>query len=214
MQVNTQVMYLLSTLRRNDISFFAERIEDNEMISVLNEINSQGIFTIILCVVLVLLLIVEGTKLWKGTLESLDLKSGKELRENALNERIDALESELENVKTTFLNNQETYHGQSIEIRNNLQENQENLSKQMTELSNMINDFAKTSKECTVASFRSSLWRMHRDFMAQGHVTPDGLKTFLEMGKLYEFCGGDDIYHEKLLPEVKALEVKYTEESI
>ena len=55
---------------------------------------------------------------------------------------------------------------------------------------------------------------MHRDFMAQGHVTPDGLKTFLEMGKLYEFCGGDDIYHEKLLPEVKALEVKYTEESI
>ena len=205
---------LLSTLRRNDISFFAERIEDNEMISVLNEINSQGIFTIILCVVLVLLLIVEGTKLWKGTLESLDLKSGKELRENALNERIDALESELENVKTTFLNNQETYHGLSIEIRNNLQENQENLSKQMTELSNMINDFAKTSKECTVASFRSSLWRMHRDFMAQGHVTPDGLKTFLEMGKLYEFCGGDDIYHEKLLPEVKALEVKYTEESI
>ena len=207
-------MYLLSTLRRNNFSFFAERIEDNEMINTLNEINSQGIFTIILCVVLVLLLIVEGAKLWKGALESLDLKSGKELRENALNERIDALESELENVKTTFLNNQETYHGQSIEIRNNLQENQENLSKQMTELSNMINDFAKTSKECTVASFRSSLWRMHRDFMAQGHVTPDGLKTFLEMGKLYEFCGGDDIYHEKLLPEVKALEVKYTEESI
>lgn len=51
------------------------------MISTLNEINSQGIFTIILCVTLVLLLIVEGTKLWKGTLESLDLKSGKELRE-------------------------------------------------------------------------------------------------------------------------------------
>lgn len=184
------------------------------MISTLNEINSQGIFTIILCVVLVLLLIVEGTKLWKGTLESLDLKSGKELRENAVNERIDTLENELEKVKTTFLDNQETYHGQSIEIRNDLQKNQENLSKQMTELSNMINDFAKTSKECTVASFRSSLWRMHRDFMAQGHVTPDGLKTFLEMGKLYEFCGGDDIYHEKLLPEVKALEVKYPEESI
>ena len=69
------------------------------MISTLNEINSQGIFTIILCVVLVLLLIVEGTKLWKGTLESLDLKSGKELRENAVNERIDALERELENVE-------------------------------------------------------------------------------------------------------------------
>lgn len=108
------------------------------MINTLNEINSQGIFTIILCVVLVLLLIVEGTKLWKGTLESLDLKSGKELRENALNERMDALENELENVKTTFLDNQKTYHGQSIEIRNNLQANQENLSKQMTELKQLF----------------------------------------------------------------------------
>lgn len=184
------------------------------MISTLNEINSQGIFTIILCVVLVLLLIVEGTKLWKGTLESLDLKSGKELRENALNERIDTLESELENVKTTFLNNQKTYHGQSIEIRNHLQENQENLSKQITELSTVINDFATTSKECTVASFRSSLWRMHRDFVSQGYITPDGLKTFLEMGNLYERCGGDDIYHEKLLPEIKALEVHYPEGSV
>ena len=95
------------------------------MISTLNEINSQGIFTIILCVTLVLLLIVEGTKLWKGTLESLDLKSGKELRENAVNERLDTLESELKKVKTTFLDNQKTYHGQSIEIRNNLQANQE-----------------------------------------------------------------------------------------
>lgn len=138
----------------------------------------------------------------------------KELQEQSLNKRLDELEHKIKTVENSFMNNQEVYHNQSIEIRNHLQENQENLSNQITELSTVINDFAKTSKECTVASFRSSLWRMHRDFMAQGHVTPDGLKTFLEMGKLYEFCGGDDIYHEKLLPEVKALEVKYPEESI
>lgn len=184
------------------------------MINVLNEIGSQGIFTVILCVVLVLLLIVEGAKLWKGVLESLDLKSGKVLRETALNERLGALERKVGNVETTFMNSQEVYHNQSIEIRNHLQEDQDGLSKQITELSNMINDFATTSKECTVASFRSSLWRMHRDFVAQGYITPDGLKTFLEMGNLYERCGGDDIYHEKLLPEVKALEVHYPEGSV
>ena len=65
------------------------------MISVLNEINSQGIFTIILCVVLVLLLIVEGTKLWKGTLESLGLKTNKELQEQSLNKRLDELEHKI-----------------------------------------------------------------------------------------------------------------------
>lgn len=108
------------------------------MINTLNEINSQGLITFILCVVLAMILVVEWKKLRQGTLDSLDLKSGKELRENAVNERISALESELENVKTTFLNNQETYHGQSIEIRNNLQENQENLSKQMTELKQLF----------------------------------------------------------------------------
>ena len=108
------------------------------MISTLNEINSQGIFTIILCVVLVLLLIVEGTKLWKGTLESLDLKSGKELRENAVNERIDELEHKITSVENSFMNNQEVYHNQSIEIRNHLQENQENLSNQITKLNQMI----------------------------------------------------------------------------
>lgn len=183
------------------------------MISTLNEINSQGI-TFILCVVLAMILVVEWNKLRKGTLDSLGLKTNKELQEQSLNKRLDELEHKIKTVENSFMNNQEVYHNQSIEIRNHLQENQESLSNQMTELSNMINDFAKTSKECTVASFRSSLWRMHRDFMAQGHVTPDGLKTFLEMGKLYEFCGGDDIYHEKLLPEVKALEVKYPEESI
>lgn len=108
------------------------------MINVLNEIGSQGMFTVILCVVLVLLLIVEGAKLWKGALESLDLKSGKELRESALNERLDALERKIGNVESTFMNDQEKYHNQSIEIRNHLQENQEGLSKQIEELKRLF----------------------------------------------------------------------------
>ena len=50
--------------------------------------------------------------------------------------------------------------------------------------------------------------------MSQGYITPDGLKTFLEMGKLYEKAGGNDIYHEKLLPDIESLEVKYTKDSV
>ena len=56
--------------------------------------------------------------------------------------------------------------------------------------------------------------RRNKDFVSQGFVTPDGLKTFLEMGKLYEHCGGNDIYHSKLLPEVEALEIRYPDGSI
>lgn len=88
------------------------------------------------------------------------------------------------------------------------------LSTQLTDLTTLMQNFITNQDECTVASFRSSLWRMHRDFMAQGYITPDGLKTFLEMGKLYEKAGGNDIYHEKLLPDIESLEVRYTKDNV
>ena len=50
--------------------------------------------------------------------------------------------------------------------------------------------------------------------MVQGYITPDGLKTFLEMGTLYEKAGGNDIYHEKLLPDIESLEVRYTKDNV
>ena len=87
-------------------------------------------------------------------------------------------------------------------------------SLQKKALEKKLSDMEQKIAECTVASFRSSLWRMHRDFMAQGYITPDGLKTFLEMGKLYEKAGGNDIYHEKLLPDIESLEVKYTKDNV
>lgn len=184
------------------------------MISILNELNTKGWFTVLLCIVLVLLLIVEATKLRKGVMESLGLKSDKELKENALNERLDRLENKINSVESTFTQSQNKYHNQSIEIRNHLQENQEGLSNQIAELKQIMNDFIQISNKCTVASFRSALWRMHRDFMSQGYITPDGLKTFMEMGKLYEAVGGDDIYHEILLPDIENLEIKYDKDSV
>lgn len=78
----------------------------------------------------------------------------------------------------------------------------------------MVSSYIEIQNDRTVASFRSSLWQMHKIFTAQGYITPDGLKTFMEMGKLYEAAGGDDIYHEKLLPEIEELEIRYPKGSI
>lgn len=78
----------------------------------------------------------------------------------------------------------------------------------------MMKDYIRVQNDRTIASFRSSLWRMHRDFTSQGYVTADGLKTFLEMGKLYEDAGGNDIYHLKLLPEVTSLEIHYSKDDV
>lgn len=50
------------------------------------------------------------------------------------------------------------------------------------------------------------------EFTKQKFVTPEGLKTFKEIGKVYVEAGGDDIYHDKLEPEVLKLPIKYEEE--
>ena len=68
--------------------------------------------------------------------------------------------------------------------------------------------------ERTISSFRSTLYRLHMDFTKQKYVTPEGLKTFKEIGKVYVEAGGDDIYHDKLEPEVLRLPIHYEEEPI
>lgn len=85
----------------------------------------------------------------------------------------------------------------------------------LLELSSGINDIKELilsneimQKEVTVATCRSTLYRLHKEFMAQKYVTREGLKTFLEIGNVYEVSGGDDVYHDKLKPEVMELEIR------
>lgn len=66
----------------------------------------------------------------------------------------------------------------------------------------------KERKGDAVATYRSTLYQMHEDFMKKGYITESGLKTFVECGKRYELAGGDDIYHDKLYPEIMSLPVK------
>lgn len=75
------------------------------------------------------------------------------------------------------------------------------IDKQITGIGNLLNSL-------TVASMRSTLWRIHTESTERGYITQEGLKTFTECGKLYEEAGGDDIYHEKLHPDVMALPIR------
>ena len=72
----------------------------------------------------------------------------------------------------------------------------------------LLKDHIETDKKNTRATFRSSLYRMHSDFTSRGFITKEGLKTFLECGAAYELADGDDIYHDKLKPEIMKLPIK------
>lgn len=179
-------------------------------IEQIQKIHEFGEINVVIVVLLVAALVIALKAGWEKLLDALGLETKASLRQKAMDEKIARLEDKLKD----FEQSQHDYHAQSITIRDDLKTNQANLSNQISDLSIMMQNFIVNENECTVASFRSALWRMHRDFMSQGYITPDGLKTFLEMGKLYEKAGGNDIYHERLLPDIEALEIKYSKDNI
>ena len=77
------------------------------------------------------------------------------------------------------------------------------------DLQNTLEDLVRKNKKDMTATIRSTIWHMHRTLMDQGYVTPDALKTFKELGNVYEANGGNDIYHDILLPDIKELEIRY-----
>lgn len=86
---------------------------------------------------------------------------------------------------------------------------------EITKISKGIEDIKDTlvQKEIkdnakTVATLRNQLYDLHGKFMERGSIDKSGLKTFLELGKIYEDAGGDDVYHDKLKPEVMSLSIK------
>ena len=81
------------------------------------------------------------------------------------------------------------------------------MSKGIDDIKCQLNEKERADKERTVATLRNQLYGLHTKFSEKGYVDNSGLKTFTELGKIYEAAGGDDIYHEKLKPEVLALPI-------
>lgn len=186
------------------------------MIELIEQMSDLGLSTVALGFFIVILSllgikdIVAKVKSAFGWVSVSDIKAQElEDRLTTIEEQIKAVDKRVTETSSFYDNKLEGFHQQSIEIRGTMAEKQDKTNSKVDSLTDMFEKFMDKENETTVAMFRSSLWRMHRDFMAQGYVTPDGLKTFMEMGKVYENAGGNDIYHEKLLPEVEALEIRY-----
>lgn len=82
------------------------------------------------------------------------------------------------------------------------------MAKSLQNINTTLVDMQKRQDAVTVATSRSTLYRLHADFMNKGYVTKEDLKTFTELGKLYALAGGNDIVHLKLEPEVFALPIR------
>lgn len=201
--------------------YITKRRKVVKMVDLIKQMEEIGWENIIISFSLIICVIVTAVSGYKKLLSTLGLRSEKSIQEAQLKDNMDSMQKQIDDLnkkvndyQTSIIKKQEEYHQQSITIRDNLNKNQMDLKTDIQTLKDMLQEFIKEQNQSTVAILRSSLWRLHKEFVTQGFITPDGLKTFMEMGKVYESAGGDDIYHEKLLPEIEELSIHYPDGSI
>lgn len=113
-------------------------------------------------------------------------------------------------IKTGIDEDKETLESRlvTLEKHDNWQYNEiMKISKGVDDIKSSLIQKDKQEKAKTVATLRNQLYDLHSKFIERGYVDKSGLKTFLELGKIYEEAGGDDIYHDKLKPEVMSLPI-------
>ena len=113
-------------------------------------------------------------------------------------------------IKTGFDEDKETLEGRisTLEKHDKWQYSEiSKISKGIDEIKDQLRERDIKDKAKTVATLRNQLYDLHSKFVERGYVDKSGLKTFLELGKIYEDAGGDDIYHDKLKPEIMNLPI-------
>ena len=94
-----------------------------------------------------------------------------------------------------------------------------NSDKSLNTIKDMITDenrtgfkiiYGNTQKDYTGMKIES----ISEEISNERSVINISLATDKTMGKLYEKAGGNDIYHEKLLPDIESLEVRYTKDNV
>ena len=191
------------------------------MLELIDRAGAVGWGTVLAVIALVILLVPMAIEGWNRLLKSLGLVKKKSLQEAQREKEIAEIYEKINRVQKDIIGKQEEYHLQSIHIRGNLADDQAELRneqkeirKDVKQISDILQDYIRKDNKKTIATLRTTLWQLHKGFMDQGYVTPDGLKTFTELGKVYEDAGGNDIYHDKLVPEVMSLEIRYPDGSI
>lgn len=111
------------------------------MISAIEKLSAVDPWMIVLTLALVVTVIPLAVKTWRELLEALGLISKKEIEEQADEKRLCDIEKRMKEVEDAFvkekqeiLDNQEKYHQQSIEIRNDLANKQDDILEMLTEM--------------------------------------------------------------------------------
>lgn len=110
------------------------------MIEIFKQLTEMGWATVVLTVILIVLFTPAAIKAWKEFWETLGFTSTKEIHETEQELKIKELDEKLEKYQNDTLTRETTWHQQSIDIRDGLQQNQEHMVNTMTDISKSLED--------------------------------------------------------------------------
>lgn len=153
--------------------------------NIIENATQINYITFILCFFMILLAAKEIIELFSYFKKKFRIKTGADEDKETLEDRIAILEK-----------HDKWQYGEITKISTGIED-----------IKNSLKSREKKDKAKTIATLRTQLYDLHEKFMARGEIDKSGLKTFLELGKIYEEAGGNDIYHEKLKPEIMELQI-------
>ena len=186
------------------------------MINALEELNELGWFVVILTIVLVVSAVISGIKLWKDFKTSLGLKSVSELEKEQTKKEIKDLQDNIKQLKNEFENYKKdkdcqynTYHDESVHIREELVTSMNNYMKEISKALNEIKEDALTEK------IERMRWKI-LDFASQirnGRVSyPEQFSNVLKTYDEYErILDENNLTNGQVDESIKFIKEKYHE---
>ena len=161
-----------------------------DVIKAFQELLNADFRQLIIAIVGIMVAMVVIKKFWEEFLNIFNIETPAKKKEKERKEELNQIKCQLDYLKQ-----------QQEEIKAKSESSDKRMEEKIDKIEDLMNSHI-------IATMRSTLWRIYSESMRQGYISREGLKTFTECGKVYEKSGGDDIYHEKLHPEIMNLEVR------
>ena len=139
------------------------------MISFLEELNFSELMLIIVAILLLIQFIPSLIKSWEDLQQKMGWQKSSDIKEKEqgerikkLEDRLNALENKVDNTANQFLQNQQKYHGQSIEIRDELTDSISKMSERQEQIIERVDALAEQTRKYQLADIRETLMQAYR----------------------------------------------------
>lgn len=191
------------------------------MITFLEGLNFSELMLIIVAILLLIQFIPSLIKNWEDLQQKMGWQKSSDIKEKEQGERIkkledklNALELKVDRTAGDFLQNQQTFHGQSIKIRNELADSISKMAERQMELIQRVEELYEQSRKYQLTDMRETLLQAHRYYTGES-TNPLKMWTEIEQHAWYEqyevyvSAKGNSYVEDTVKPEMDALKIIY-----